>query len=82
MTTRIAELAALIATNTAKVDEYLRSHSQPSPSFDVDSPARLGISAEATEIEEARILAIEASIELQDLLQGPENLLGPSVCVS
>lgn len=74
---RIAELASIIARKTAKVDEYLQSHDRPSPSFDVDCPPDLGIPPHATEIEEARMEAIEASIELQELLQGPASLLRP-----
>lgn len=78
--TRIAELATSVSTNTAKVDEYLKSHSRPSPSFDVDHPADLGIPPEAIDIDNARKAALEASIELQDLLQGPTSLLRPVVC--
>lgn len=80
--TRIAELAAIISTNTAKIDDYLRSHGLPSPSFDVDHPADLGIPGEAIDIDNARKSALEASIELQDLLQGPTSLLRPVVCYS
>lgn len=79
---RIAELASIIASKTAKVDEYLQSHDRPSPSFDVDCPPDLGIPPDATEIEEARMEAIEASIELQELLQGPASLLRPIVRLS
>lgn len=74
---RIAELAFIIQSKTAQVDEYLQSHDRPSPSFDVDCPPDLGIPPDATDIEEARMEAIEASIELQELLQGPANLLRP-----
>lgn len=80
-TTRMAELAALVSTNTTKIDHYLRSHSLPSPSFDVNAPSDLGIPPEATEIDDARKAALEASIELQDLLQGPTSLLRPVVCI-
>lgn len=79
-TSRIAELSAIISTNTAKVDEYLKSHSLPSPSFGEDHPADLGIPPDAVEIDNARNVALEASIELQDLLQGPASLLRPIVC--
>ena len=79
-TSRIAELSAIISTNTAKVDEYLKSHNRPSPSFGEDHPADLGIPPDAVEIDNARNAALEASIELQDLLQGPASLLRPIVC--
>ena len=76
----ISYLADTISTNTAKVDSYLQLHSLPHPSFAVDGPTRLLPSdADAPNIEEARTKAIEASIELQQLLQGPKSLLTPSV---
>lgn len=80
--TRIAELAAIVSTNTTKIDDYLISHNLPSPSFDVDHPADLGIPLEAIDIDDARRAALEASMELQDLLQGPTSLLRPVVCYS
>ncbi|MCJ1424779.1 hypothetical protein MMC29_002667 [Sticta canariensis] len=75
--TRIAKLAAIVSTNTAKIDHYLTSHGLPSPSFDVNHPADLGIPPEAIDIVHARRVAFEASMELQDLLQGPILLLRP-----
>ena len=77
--TRIAELAAIILDNTAQVDEYLRNKGLPTPSFSVDAPASVPIPLEATEIEAARRRAIEASLELSDLLQGSTALLRPQV---
>ena len=77
--TRIAELSAIISSNTLKVDEYLKTHGRPSPSFDVDAPCDLGIPPEAVEIEQSRRAALEASLELSDLLQGPTSLLRPVV---
>ena len=76
----ISYLAETISINTAKVDSYLQLDSLPQPSFAVDGPTRLLPSdADAPDIEEARTKAIEASIELQQLLQGPRSLLTPSV---
>ena len=77
--TRIAELSAIISSNTSKVDEYLKAQGKPSPSFDVDAPGDLGIPPEAVEIEQSRKAALEASLELSDLLQGPTSLLRPVV---
>ena len=79
-TSRIGELVALISTNTAKVETYLQAHGLPSPSFDVDAPNDLGIPPDATAVDDARRAALEASIELQDLLQGSTSLLRPVVC--
>lgn len=77
---RILELANLISSKTATVDEYLRSNNVTSPTFHVDDPPDLGIPQDAEEIDRARIEVIEASIELQELLQGPASLLRPLVC--
>lgn len=74
---RIIELSNTIAINTAKVNEYLEAHDIPSPSFHINSPLDLGIPADATEIDDARRKALAASIELQDLLQGPTACLRP-----
>ncbi|CAG8971742.1 hypothetical protein HYALB_00007222 [Hymenoscyphus albidus] len=68
---RITELASIISLNTAKVDGYLEKHNKPTPSFNINAPLDLGIPPEAPEIEATRKKALAASIELQDLLQGP-----------
>ena len=75
---RITELAALVQANTAKVDSYLRERGLPLPSFDVDGPVDFKI--ESDEIQEARTAAMEASLELHDLLLGPSMCLRPVVC--
>ena len=77
--TRIAELASIISENTTKLDDYLRAHGLPTPSFDVNAPAHTPIPPEATSVEAARRNAIEASLELSDLLQGSTALLRPQV---
>lgn len=82
MTTRITELAAIIAANTSKVDDYLTAHGSPQPSFDVDGPADIKFPSDAADIDAARTTAIEASIELQDLLQGNRSLLRPQVSIN
>lgn len=78
-TSRVAQLSELIATNVAKLEEYWKSHNLLFPSFDVDGPVDMNLSTDAPETEAARITAIEASIELQDLLQGPIISLRPIV---
>ncbi|PVI04246.1 putative O-methyltransferase [Periconia macrospinosa] len=70
--TRIAELAAAVAHHTQRVDKYLTSNNLPTPSFQVDGPVELGLPAD---IEESRIEALQATQELNDLLQGPRNLI-------
>lgn len=76
MGSRIAELAGAILSNTTKIQEYLRSNELPFPSFDEDAPIDLKL---PPDLNDARIKALEASIELQDLLQGPDQLLLPVV---
>ena len=77
--TRIAELAAQIQENTAKVDKYLRSKGLPSPSFDVDGPVDFKIEDE--DIHNARETAIDASLELHQILLGPAMCLRPVVSI-
>ncbi|KAF5870961.1 putative o- protein [Botrytis fragariae] len=74
-TTRIAELATQVAENTKRVDEYLRQHELPSPSFDAEGPVDFCIRSE--EIQRARSLAIDGATELADLLRGPKESLQP-----
>ena len=79
MSSRISELAALVSSNTDRVNHYLASKALPSPSFDENGPVDLKLSPE---IEQARIAAIDASTELQALLLGPIDLLRPIVSTS
>lgn len=75
---RIAELASIISINTTKINDYLQTHNLPQPSFDVNGPVQ-PILAGNSELEDARLRAVEASIELQQLLQGADKLLLPEV---
>lgn len=75
--TRIADLAAQIQENTAKVDKYLRSNGLPSPSFDEDGPVDFRIEDE--DVQNARETALDASLELHQLLLGPAMCLRPVV---
>ena len=74
---RILELATQIMNNTTIVNDYLIASDHPQPSFDVDGPTNLAL--KSTEAEEARMTCIGASIELQDLMQGPIACLRPAV---
>ena len=71
----IAELASAIATNTAKVENYLVSKDLPSLSFDVDAPSKSMIPPEAPEIEAARVAVIDATLKLHNLMLGPKEYL-------
>ena len=73
---RIVELASIISSNTAAVDQYLTSHGHPTPTLDVSAPAHLPIDpVEAGQIEQARRAVIEATDELSALMKGPAELL-------
>ena len=78
MASEIAKLAALVLTNTIRVDDYLQTNKLPSPSFHEDGPIDFGLSSD---VEAARIAAIEASFRLHDRLRGPVELIRPTVCI-
>ncbi|EUC41662.1 hypothetical protein COCMIDRAFT_8664 [Bipolaris oryzae ATCC 44560] len=69
---RIAELAATIVHHTTRVDKFLSGNSLPQPSFDSHGPVDLGL---PSEIEESRVAVLQATQELNDLLQGPRELI-------
>ena len=75
--TRIVELAVSVQQNTAKIDEYLQRKGLPCPSFDEDGPVDFGIEDE--EVKKAREVALEASLELHELLLGPLLSIRPVV---
>ena len=66
-------LSNLIQTNTAKIDNWLAEHHLPTPSFDKDGPVDFGI--DVPEIQQARMIVMESSLELHDLLAGPAMYL-------
>ncbi|ORY14243.1 O-methyltransferase-domain-containing protein [Clohesyomyces aquaticus] len=67
MANRIAELAAAIADNTAKVNGYLTSRNLPALSFDADVPVEV---QQDRDFSVPRDIAIEAGEELLALLGG------------
>ncbi len=69
---RIAELAAVVAQHTQRIDEYIAEKGLVHPSFDADGPVDLGL---PSHLEESRALVLQATQELNDLLQGPRDLL-------
>ncbi|KAF1969842.1 S-adenosyl-L-methionine-dependent methyltransferase [Bimuria novae-zelandiae CBS 107.79] len=69
---RIAELAALVASHTARIDECLAEKGLLQPSFDTNGPAELHL---PPQLEQARSIVLQAIQELNDLLQGPRELL-------
>ena len=69
---RIGELATIIATNTRQLDVYLAKEGLPSPSFDPDSPTGLLLNSEAIAYRQA---ILDATDELHALMQGPVEIL-------
>lgn len=75
-TSQIADLAARIAANTAKVNDYYLSQKLPLPSFESDAPLKSLIPPEtAPEVEDARQAVIFDCQELRILMQGPSQYL-------
>ncbi|KAI8626344.1 S-adenosyl-L-methionine-dependent methyltransferase [Xylariaceae sp. FL1651] len=72
---RISELAARIATNTAKVNDYLVTNKLPVPSFDVDGPSESAVPKDQYDIEAARTAVIDDTQELRRLMLGPREYL-------
>ncbi|KAL8856173.1 MAG: hypothetical protein Q9178_007211 [Gyalolechia marmorata] len=71
-TTRITELAAIIADNTKHVDAHLAQRGLPSPSFDPDSPAGALLHSD---VIASRRAILEATDELHALMRGPVDIL-------
>lgn len=71
----IAQLAARIATNTEKVNNYYVGKSLPPPSFDHNSPTKSFARPEDADIEAARQAVIFDCAELRILMQGPSEYI-------
>jgi hypothetical protein len=69
---RIAQLSAIISENTQEVDKFITEKQLPHPSFDAKAPVDLGL---PPDIERARSAVLQATQELNDLLQKPRDLL-------
>lgn len=74
---RIAELASLIAHSTAQINRHLAAEGRPTPSFDADQPTDL---LNDSKLAASRRNIIEATDELHALMIGPVGILtSPSV---
>lgn len=76
-TSRIAELASIVQASTKNVDDYLRANNLAQPSFDEDGPVKPNV--DSAEVEISRMNAVDAALELHDLLIGPMELVRPVV---
>ncbi|KAL1592352.1 hypothetical protein SLS60_011430 [Paraconiothyrium brasiliense] len=75
-TSRIIQLARLIASGTQTLDEHLIQNDLPPPSFAVEAPTEPFPQA-TWDVARTRTEVIEATIELRQLLEGPVKLLLP-----
>lgn len=78
-TSRIAELASLIARNTSEVENQLSADGLPCPTFDADQPPTL---VNNPKIAAARHAILQATDELHALMLGPISLVtSATVCL-
>lgn len=75
---RIIQLAEIIASQTAVLNEHLHLNGLSTPSFSPDAPPDT-FGSSHPRIQEAKSSVIEATIELRQLLEGPVKLLLPEV---
>ncbi|GAW18771.1 hypothetical protein ANO14919_082530 [Xylariales sp. No.14919] len=67
---RLAQLSATIVESLAILEKSLQEHGVPSPTFDEDAPDLL-----PRDTVEVRDTIIDCAAEIQDLLQGPLDLI-------
>ena len=79
-TSRISELASLIATSTADVESHLASKGLSAPTFDAEVSSHAILD---DRIAVSRQVILEATDELHSLMLGPVGILTtPSVCTT
>ncbi|KUI59276.1 6-hydroxytryprostatin B O-methyltransferase [Cytospora mali] len=79
-TPRIVELARRIATNTAKVSDYMTANNLPQPSFDLDTPSFGAFPRDAPDdIVASGQSVLEDTAELRHLMLGPRAYLSSFV---
>ena len=78
---RIAELASIISSNTTQVDDYISTHGLPPLSFEPSQDSEQATLP--TTIQAAQHAVLEATDELNALMLGPEGILTQQlVCLS
>ena len=75
---RIVQLAQSIFAQTTIVDNHIRENHLPHPSFEEDGPIEV-LPHPTEDVKLAKQGLVEALIELQQLIQGPMELLLPQV---
>lgn len=69
-TSRLTYLATSILQSVAKLEEMLSKQGYPSPTFDEDAPPLL-----PKDTVQVRDSIVDAAAEVQDLLQGPLDII-------
>lgn len=69
----IARLAARISANSSVIDEHLRSHNLPTPSFDRDGPAEVLNPDQSEKVRLAREAVLDDTRQLYGLVLGPSD---------
>lgn len=72
------ELAQLIAVHTAKISAYLAALDLPAPSFREEGPVAWALpdgAPGAADIEASRLIVIDATQRLRNLVLGPRDYL-------
>lgn len=72
---RLTDLARTILQQTSLIENHFNANNFPLPSFDEHSQPELSLPS--PELQQARQEAVEAAVELQDLLMGPAMQLRP-----
>lgn len=70
---RMTELSKKIATETAKLESYMKEHELEMPGLGVDAPADFPKLPE--DIQRSRMEIVHASSELERLVQGPKQTM-------
>ncbi|KAF2430168.1 O-methyltransferase [Tothia fuscella] len=73
MTGRLAELTAIISSQTKKIEDYFTANGLPELSFDIHGPSDFPVPSSNIEIHDARRAVVNATSELHDLMVGPRE---------
>lgn len=74
-TSRITELAKLIAEKTAILESYFQTNGIPKPSFDINGPQHISIPPQVKDVAAAHADVLAATRDLHTLMLGPSTAL-------
>jgi hypothetical protein len=73
--TQISQLAAIISTYTAIVDEYFKYKNLPPPSFEIDGSPSIMFPPGEQDVAAAHANVLSAKLELHTLMKGPTDMI-------